>query len=131
MIAAWWQQLGLVALGGALGASGRFIVGGWLTRVAGSGFPWGTLAVNLLGCFLAGLVLVWLEDRGASAPWWRAFLMVGVLGGLTTWSALVVELMLLGRSGAPGWAVGYVLASLAGSLVLLWLGLRAGALLRG
>ena len=58
MIAAWWQQLGLVALGGALGASGRFIIGGWLTRAAGSGFPWGTLAVNLLGCFLAGLLLI-------------------------------------------------------------------------
>lgn len=131
MIAAWWQQLCLVALGGALGASGRFVIGGWLTRAAGSGFPWGTLAVNLLGCFLAGLLLVWLEGRGSSAPWWRAFLMVGVLGGLTTWSALIVEMLLLQRSTGPSWAAAYLGASLVGSLALLWLGLRLGALLRG
>lgn len=130
MIAAWWQQLGLVALGGALGASGRFVIGGWLTRVAGSGFPWGTLAINLLGCFLAGLLLVWLEGRGPSAPWWRAFLMVGVVGGLTTWSSLIVEMLLLHRASGPSWAAAYLGISLAGSLALLWLGLRLGALWR-
>lgn len=130
MIAAWWQQLGLVALGGALGASGRFLIGGWLARASGTGFPWGTLAVNLLGCFLAGLLLVWLEGRGPSAPWWRAFLMVGVLGGLTTWSALIVEMMLLQRDSGPNWAAAYLGVSLVGSLALLWFGLRLGGVLR-
>lgn len=127
----WWQQLGLVACGGALGAGARFIVGGWMLRAAGSGFPWGTLAVNLLGCLFAGLLLVWLEGRGPSALWWRAFLMVGVLGGLTTWSALIVEMTLLNRTAGPSWAAAYLGASLVGSLLLIWVGLRIGGALRG
>lgn len=131
MSATWWQQLGLVACGGALGAGARFVIGGWMTRLAGSGFPWGTLVVNLLGCFLAGLLLVWLEGRGPSALWWRAFLMVGVLGGLTTWSALIVEMTLLNRTDGPSWAAAYLGLSLVGSLALIWVGMRLGASLRG
>jgi CrcB protein len=131
MITIWWQQLGLVAAGGALGAAGRFLVSGWMTRAMGGAFPWGTLAVNLLGSLLAGFLLVWLEGRGSSAPLWRAFLMVGVLGGLTTWSALMVELYLLQRGGGPHWGGIYLGASLVGGLGLLWLGMRIGDALRG
>jgi CrcB protein len=126
-----WSQLWLVAAGGALGSVGRFLLSGWMTRQIGTAFPWGTLAVNLLGSLLAGVVLAWLEGRGDSAPAWRAFLMVGVLGGLTTWSALIVELFLLHRGNGPQWAVAYVALSLVGGLALLLLGLRLGALLRG
>ena len=71
----WWQQLGLVAAGGAFGAVGRFVLSGWMTRHMGTGFPWGTFAANLVGCLVAGFVLVWLEGRGTSALLWRAFLM--------------------------------------------------------
>src|SRR3546814_2411713 len=87
MTGSWWQQLGLVMAGGALGAAGRFLLGGWLTRHAGSALPWGTLAANLLGALLAGFLVVWLEARGPSALYWRALLIVGLLGGLTTFSA--------------------------------------------
>jgi CrcB protein len=131
MITIWWQQLGLVAAGGALGAAGRFLVSGWMTRAMGGAFPWGTLVVNLLGSLLAGFLLVWLEGRGSSALMWRAFLMVGVLGGLTTWSALMVELYLLQRGGGPHWGGIYLGASLVGGLGLLWLGMRIGDALRG
>lgn len=131
MITIWWQQLGLVAAGGALGAAGRFLVSGWMTRAMGGSFPWGTLTVNLLGSLLAGFLLVWLEGRGSSALMWRAFLMVGVLGGLTTWSALMVELYLLQRGGGPHWGGIYLGASLVGGLGLLWLGMRIGDTLRG
>ena len=131
MITIWWQQLGLVAAGGALGAAGRFVVSGWMTRAMGGGFPWGTLTVNLVGSLLAGFLLVWLEGRGSSALMWRAFLMVGVLGGLTTWSALMVELYLLQRGGGPHWGGIYLGASLVGGLGLLWLGMRIGDTLRG
>lgn len=130
MNALWWQQLGLVAAGGALGAMGRFLLAGWMARAAGAAFPWGTLAANLLGSLLAGLLLVWLEGRGPSAALWRAFLMIGVLGGLTTFSALMVELWLLQREGGPAWAGAYLLASLVGGLALLWLGVRLGEGLR-
>jgi CrcB protein len=131
VIGLWWQQLGLVAAGGAIGAVGRFVISGWMTRHVGSTFPWGTLAVNLLGSLLAGFVLVWLEGRGSSALLWRAFLMVGVLGGLTTWSALMVELFLLQRGSGPHWGGVYLSASLIGGLALLWLGMRLAGMLRG
>jgi fluoride exporter len=120
-----WLQLVLVMAGGALGAAARFLIGGWLLRVAGGGFPWGTLAVNLLGSFAAGVLLVWLEGRGGSAPLWRAFLMVGLLGALTTYSALMLELFLLQRSQGLSAAAGYLLLSLVAGIGLFWLGLRA------
>lgn len=130
MSVVWWQQLGLVAAGGALGAAGRFVISGWMTRHVGTDFPWGTLTVNLLGSLLAGFLLAWLEGRGASALMWRAFLIVGVLGGLTTFSALMVELWLLQRGAGPHWGGIYLGASLVGGLGLLWLGLRLGDLLK-
>lgn len=131
MIGLWWQQLGLVAAGGAIGAAGRFLISGWMTRAVGTDFPWGTLTVNLLGSLLAGFLLVWLEGRGPSGVLWRAFLMVGVLGGLTTFSALMVELYLLQRGTGPHWGGVYLGASLIGGLGLLWLGMRAAESLRG
>lgn len=126
----WWQQLGLVAAGGAFGAVGRFVLSGWMTRHMGTGFPWGTFAANLVGCLVAGFVLVWLEGRGTSALLWRAFLMVGVLGGLTTYSALIVELYLLQRGNGPHWGGIYLAASLVGGMGLLWLGMLLADTLR-
>jgi fluoride exporter len=126
----WWQQLALVMAGGALGAGGRFLLGGWLLRNLGSGFPWGTLAANLLGSLLAGFLLVWLADRGPAALLWRAFLLVGVLGAFTTWSALIIELQLLQRTGGVGSALWYLGISLAGSIVLLVAGMRLAGVLR-
>jgi fluoride exporter len=130
MMMLWWQQLGLVAAGGALGAAGRFVISDSLARAVGTDFPWGTLAVNILGSLLAGFLFVWLEQRGPSAALWRAFLMVGVVGGLTTWSALMVELFLLQRSGGPAWAGAYLAASLGGSAIALTAGLRLAEVLR-
>jgi CrcB protein len=89
------------------------------------------LTVNLLGSLLAGFALVWLEGRGPPALLWRAFVMVGVLGGLTTWSALMVELYLLQRGSGPHWGGIYLGASLVGGMGLLWLGMRAADSLRG
>ena len=100
MTTIWWQQLVLVMCGGALGAAGRFWLGGALLRRLGDGFPWGTLVANLIGSFAIGFLAVWLEGRGPQALYWRAFLIVGVLGGLTTYSALMLECLLLARS--PG-----------------------------
>lgn len=125
----WWQQLLLVMSGGALGAAGRHLMGGWMTRHVGAGLPWGTLSVNLAGSFLAGFLLVWLENRGSSALLWRAFLMVGVLGAFTTYSALMLEMLLLERTGGLRYAGGYLVLSLVGGLALVWAGtLVAGAL---
>ena len=126
-----WNLLWLVMAGGALGAGARHLIGGWLLKQLGNGLPWGTLAVNLLGSFAAGLLFAWLEGRGPSALYWRAFLMVGVLGAFTTYSALMLELLMLGRSGRGGAMFGYLALSLVSGLALVWLGARLGGWLRG
>lgn len=126
----WWQQFFLVMAGGAVGAVGRFLVGGWATRHLGNGFPWGTLIANLVGALAAGFLLVWLEGRGPSALLWRAFLMVGLLGGLTTFSALMVEALIHARTARMDLLLAYVGASLFGGMALVWLGARIGESLR-
>ncbi len=126
----WWQQLLLVAAGGALGAVGRFWLGGLLLRQIGTGFPWGTLAVNLIGSFAAGYIAIWLEGRGPSALYWRAFLIVGVLGALTTYSALMLECLLFAKSGRGGLVLGYLAITLVAGLALVWIGARTAEAFR-
>ena len=123
----WWQQLLLVALGGALGAVGRFWLGGVLLRQLGNGFPWGTLAANLIGSFAAGFIAVWLEGRGPAALYWRAFLIVGVLGALTTYSALMLECLLYAKSQRSGLMFGYLAITLVAGFGLVWLGARVAS----
>ena len=120
----------IVMAGGALGAGMRHLIGGWLLRQLGSGVPWGTLAVNLVGSFAAGFLLVWLEGRGPGALNLRAFLIVGVLGGLTTYSALMIECLLYARADKPGLLLGYLAATLAGGFALVWAGARLAELVR-
>jgi len=127
----WWQQLLLVMAGGSLGAAGRFLLGGWVTRHLGNGLPWGTLLANFIGAFVAGFLLVWLEGRGPSALLWRAFLVVGLLGGLTTFSALMLETLIFSRTGRPDLLLAYLALSLIGGLALVWLGARLGQLAHG
>ena len=126
----WWTQLLLVMLGGALGAAGRFWMGGALLRRFGDGLPWGTLAVNLVGAFLAGFIAIWLESRGPSALYWRAFVIVGFLGGLTTYSALMLECLLFQRSQRIDQAAIYLGVTLVAGLALVWLGARTATWLR-
>lgn len=126
----WWQQLALVAGGGALGAMLRFWLGGWLLRQFGDGLPWGTLTVNLVGSFAAGFIAIWLEGRGPAALYWRAFLIVGVLGALTTYSALMLECLLYTKSQRSGAMVGYLALTLGAGFALVWLGAKAAGVLR-
>jgi fluoride exporter len=93
-----WNHLLAVAGGGALGASARYGVNLWFVRSGWYGLPAATLAVNVLGCLLAGMLLVWLDTRVHDSVWWRNLLMVGFLGGLTTFSALGVEFWQLLRA---------------------------------
>jgi CrcB protein len=130
MATIWWQQLILVMCGGALGAAGRFWLGGALLRRLGDGIPWGTLAANLIGSFAIGFLAVWLEGRGPQALYWRAFLIVGLLGGLTTYSSLMLECLLLARSPRPTVALAYLGATLALGLLLVWLGSRMAMTIR-
>ena len=125
-----WPQWALVMVGGALGAAGRFWLGGHLLRQFGDRMPWGTLAANLAGAFAIGFLAEWLMERGPSALYWRAFLIVGVLGALTTYSAVMLELLLFTRTGRNGTAALYLGITLAGGMTLVWAGARLGAALR-
>ena len=125
-----WPQWALVMAGGALGAAGRFWLGGALLRQFGDRMPWGTLAANLLGAFAIGFLAEWLMERGPNALYWRTFLIVGVLGALTTYSAVMLELLLLTRTGRNGMAALYLGVTLAAGMALVWAGARLGAALR-
>ena len=121
----------LVMLGGALGAAGRFWLGGAMLRQFGSGMPWGTLAANLIGSFAVGYIAVWLEGRGPSALYWRAFLIVGLLGGLTTFSALMLETLLFARTQRNDLLLAYLGGTLVAGMLLVWAGARLAEAMHG
>ena len=111
-----------VALGGALGASARHGVNLGAARLFGPGFPWATLAVNIAGSFLMGLLVAALGRGGLWAP----FLLTGVLGGFTTFSAFSLDAVMLWQKGQGGLAALYVGASVLLSLAALVAGLSMG-----
>jgi len=112
-----------VALGGAIGASGRYLTGVAAIRLMGPGFPWGTLAVNVVGSFLMGALIVVLAHTSGTR--FGPFLMTGVLGGFTTFSAFSLDAVTLYERGQIGLAGAYVAASVILSLAALALGLLA------
>jgi CrcB protein len=118
------QSAVLVFLGAGLGGALRHGVNLLALRVLGSGFPWGTFAVNVVGSLAMGLIAGWLAFRAGEA--WsqplRLFLTTGVLGGFTTFSAFSLDVALLWERGEAGLAAVYV----AGSVVLSVAGLFAG-----
>ena len=120
-----------VALGGALGSVARYAFSGVAVRWLGAEFPYGTLFVNVTGSFTIGLLaaLVAADGRpllGADA---RAFLLVGVLGGFTTFSSFSLETLELARGGALGAAGANVALSLVLCLLGAWLGFATAGLL--
>lgn len=112
----------LVALGGAIGASTRYLLGMWLQTRLGSDFPWGTFVINVTGSFLIGLVLG-LVNAGALSAEARLFLAVGVLGGYTTFSSFSYEtLELLGDGNIQAFLFN-ALGQLVAGLLAVYLGL--------
>ncbi len=117
------QTLFQVAIGGALGSAARYLVNVTAMRLLGPGFPWATVAVNVAGSFLMGVLVVSLAHRDAMrlAP----FLMTGVLGGFTTFSAFSLDTLTLWERGQTGTAAAYVLGSVAVSLAAIVAGMAA------
>lgn len=119
-------QLIAIAVGGAVGSVARFLMSGWVHSWAGRGFPYGTLAVNVVGSLLIGLLFVVMLERMPSDSLWRAGLLIGVLGGFTTFSSFSFETVALIEDGEPIKALGNVLASVALCLAATWIGIRLG-----
>ncbi len=112
-----------VAIGGAVGASLRYLTGRLAVHVMGHGFPWGTLAVNIIGSFAMGVLVVVLAHKDATrlAP----FLMTGILGGFTTFSAFSLDAITLYERGQVAMAAAYAAASVLLALAAMVAGLAA------
>ena len=93
------MNLVLIALGGALGAVSRFLLGNAVSKAIGSALPYGTFVVNVIGCFAMGLLMTIIVDRELLPASWRLFLCVGLLGGFTTFSSFAYEGLILLNEG--------------------------------
>lgn len=115
-----------VAAGGAIGAVLRLVVGRGMFYLMGSEFPWGTLVVNILGSFLVGLFVEILSLRYSLSHEWQGFIIIGVFGGFTTFSAFSLEVSLMIEKGDFSTAALYGLVSMFIGVLALFIGLFAG-----
>jgi CrcB protein len=107
-----------VGLGGFAGSALRYVVG----RVLNGGFPWGTLAVNVVGCFLIGVLYALAERGNLASPHLRLLLMAGFCGGFTTFSAFMNENLIMLRGGEFLPFALYTAGSILSGLVAVWFG---------
>ena len=119
-----WLNILLVGLGGFVGAIGRYLLGGFVHQVSGEHwFPYGTLAVNLIGCLLIGLIMGLVETKGALSSQAQIFILVGVLGSFTTFSTFGFETLELFRQSRELSALMNIGAHLLLGLLGVWIGL--------
>jgi CrcB protein len=113
-----------IAMGSALGGTLRFWFSGIVAQKFGETFPWGTILVNISGCFLIGLIdrLTGVDGRTMLHPHAREFIMIGVLGGYTTFSSFSLQTLNLARDGEWLYAGGNVMLSVLLCLAAVWLG---------
>jgi CrcB protein len=122
----------LVVLAGAgLGGLARFVLGTWIMSKWSTRFPMGTLVVNVSGSFLIGVLMILFSERLQPHPNWRLFLVVGVLGGYTTFSSFEYETYQAIRGGAPWIGIANVLASVIFGYLAVVLGAWMAATRRG
>lgn len=118
----------LVMLGGSLGAASRYGIGLLAAKLLGTNFPWGTLVVNLSGCFIIGLLFALADRSHLLTPDVRLLLITGYLGALTTFSSFSLETVNAGRAGLTLQALTNILINNLGGLTLTYLGFRLGGL---
>lgn len=116
----------LVAIGGMVGASLRYLISLTLAQAVNTGFPLATLLINLSGCLFIGLLYGNFSGT-TQFSWIQPFLIIGLLGGFTTFSSFSLESINLLKSGAIGNLIVYLLASNLGGLSLAWLGIQWAA----
>jgi len=116
----------LILAGGGLGSLARYLVSTAIAARMPSRFPWGTLVVNVTGCFLIGLIMEALISRVSANPNWRAVLVVGFLGGYTTFSSFEWETFSAVRSGGSWIGLLNVLGSVGFGYLAVWIGAALG-----
>lgn len=121
----------VVFIGAGIGGVARHFLNAWITALAGSGFPYGILAINVIGSTAMGLAAGWFALRGEPLADFRLFLATGILGGFTTFSAFSLDAALLIERGEALSASAYVTGSVALSILGLFLGLWAMRALLG
>ena len=118
-----------VFVGGGLGAVARYALQGLVYRSVQGSFPYGTMAVNIIGCFIIGFLMIAFEERFMVNPLLRLFVTVGILGGFTTFSSFSFETFALLRDGEIMLGVVNAGASLIGCLAATYIGAVAGKLI--
>ncbi len=115
-------KLFAIALAGAMGTLTRYGLSGWAQRMVAGEFPWGTLAVNLVGSLLAGVFWGMAEKRISFSVEMRTIVLVGFMGGFTTFSAFMLETTELMRTSQWGWVAGNLVLQNVGGLACFFLG---------
>lgn len=123
------QKLMAVAVGGAVGSVTRYLVSIWAAERLGAHFPYGTLVVNVVGCFIIGVFMTVTTERLIVSPYWRLLVSVGFLGGLTTFSSFGFETLRLIEDADFIPALYNVLLNVMLGLAATWLGMVAARLL--
>lgn len=116
-------------MAGLVGTLGRYALSGYVARRFGETFPTGTLIVNIVGCFLAGLTFYLMQERFLVNQTVRTAVMIGLLGGFTTFSSFGLQTFTLLREGDIGLAIVNILASNAAGLLTVWAGYSLARLL--
>ncbi len=111
-----------VLAGAGFGGLARYVLGTWIMARYGGRFPLGTFAINVTGSFLIGLLMALFTGRWQGHPNWRLFLVVGVLGGYTTFSSFEYETLQAARSGERWMALVYSAGSVIAGYLAVWLG---------
>ena len=116
------EQILVIGVAGLLGTLGRYWLSGFFDERAGATFPVGTLAVNLIGCFLVGFFFHALTERYLVDPVYRSAVLIGLLGGFTTFSSFGIQTFTLARDGEVLFALLNIALSNVAGLLLVWAG---------
>ena len=117
------ESIFFVALGGSVGSVTRYLVSVWAAGRLGTDFPFGTLIVNIVGCYIIGLFMILATEKLLLPNYWRLLVASGFLGGLTTFSSFSYETLMLVQEGAWTPALINLAANLATGLVATWAGM--------
>jgi len=119
----------IVAVGGGIGATTRYLVSTWAAEKFGTNFPYGTLIVNVVGCFIIGAFMTLTTERLIVSPYWRLLVTVGFVGGLTTFSSYSYETFKLLQDADVLMAIYNLLGNVIIGFFATWLGISVARLL--